>query len=858
MYNSTQSLDVRMLVLKRWNQAQTGDLFDETVGRRGQYISFQSYHFIDIYSSAEEPALLRTYEQLRDTKNVSVERTESTSNNGFFHDTHIVQSMMLLGENDDFWGSEAETMSIPFIQLVDSTNWVFEEIKQQLSGKIPVNTEQEDGQDQVNWALYYSLDFCDLVLFTKRLKMKSLHDLLWEMTQSDVIRDTFTINCFGYTFLKNYFEEKQQGTHYASSFVWDDELALSMNFSVRDMSVLPALSKVVSKTLKTEVHLQSNGKRTKQFWENRLSGRYDFRITTDMLKGDLILQLFCQINSLFHRQKDKPTAPFYGYEIALLIAPNDRRIPQKRTKSNSTKFENRIGIILEKLYDACISIKQPFMDYTTETLRALYELNRSGFSEEFVLSLLPSFSAFIELMRQATVFQMEAQPGSEYDKIAESILQMQQSYFSALNTLSLCTMHSERQFIHAPAFNASYFEIPPKTLAFYSAVTDHIASLLAESEKKKYYYLITPDFRSDIYVRPLNIHYKRDSTKHLAIINLPEKYFYQPEKAFMLLAHEVGHYEGNREREERAKCIFEMVGLLLLQYTMLNSCNQETIPQTARLFAREFGDYLFEKYQDDGVECVREIRALLDDIARFLDDVHHGLDFFTLEKDSEAVAQRWSKALYEKRKDAKIQRECSFLLKKIDDRMHTDYLASLAKESVFAGACDVITRSIINQLSSLQSQSRREEYQDIVYTSESITQAFSEAFADKQMLAVMGEQFNSGDYVELLKSGNKDEDISTAEQRLRFNAIRRIEQSIPLDDYFAIESSFQETVVESIVSYLHFTGESKTKETTDWCKRKWEQEYLGESNWIARCKIICNMLDSYKKRPVFKVSTLCN
>lgn len=84
MYDSTQSLDVRMLVLKRWNQAQTGDLFDETVGRRGQYISFQSYHFIDIYSSAEEPALLRTYEQLRDTKNVSVERTESTSNNVFF------------------------------------------------------------------------------------------------------------------------------------------------------------------------------------------------------------------------------------------------------------------------------------------------------------------------------------------------------------------------------------------------------------------------------------------------------------------------------------------------------------------------------------------------------------------------------------------------------------------------------------------------------------------------------------------------------------------------------------------------------------------------------------------------------
>lgn len=32
-----KKIDVKMLVLKRWNQAQTGKLFDENIKQRGQY-----------------------------------------------------------------------------------------------------------------------------------------------------------------------------------------------------------------------------------------------------------------------------------------------------------------------------------------------------------------------------------------------------------------------------------------------------------------------------------------------------------------------------------------------------------------------------------------------------------------------------------------------------------------------------------------------------------------------------------------------------------------------------------------------------------------------------------------------------
>lgn len=875
MCKPARSADVRMLVLKRWNQAQTGRLFDSVVGQRGQYISFQSYHFIDIYSSMDDPALLHSYKQLRDVKNVSTKDAEAPSHNGFFHDTHIVQSMMLLGENSDFWEEPAGVMNITFIQLDDSTSWDYDKIKREISNILHPNAERGGKRKQAKWALYYSLDFCDFVLFTKHLKLGALHDLLWELTQCKLVQDTFTTNCFKGAFLKDVFEEEEQGIAHSPSPIWDDELALSMNFSVRDASALSILTDTISKTLKADDSLQYNLEKRSLFQTNRLSGRYDFRITTGMLKGDLVLRLLYQIDSLFNEQGSETKNLLYSYEIVLLVEAQNWHLADKHTASRcsvyetsangvnnlpSETFKSEVNGVLKKLYDSCLERKlvtennsnQSCMEYILETIRTLHELNNSGFSEEFVLSVLPSLSAFIMIEEQAANFHTETREDSEQNNIESSLLQMQKNYFSALNTLALCTMHSERQFIHAPAFNASYFEIPPKMLAFYSAIADHIASLLTERIDKKYNYLIAPDFRSDIYVKPLNIHYKKDTTRHLAIINLPEKYFYQPEKAIMLLAHEVGHYEGNRAREERAKCIFEMVGLLLLRYTVLYPPKQKTPPQVARLFAREFGKFLFKKYQDSRKEHVREIQALLDDVACFLEDVQYGSDFFALDKDPEAMVQRWFRALYSRQNDAEIRQECRKLLATLDDRVHTDYLATLVDEASFAGACDVITRSIINQLSNLQNRSRYKDYMDIANTSESIIQAFSEAFADKQMLVVMGDQFNPVDYVNLLKDVQKDVGSAATEQLLRYNAVRHIERSIPKDGYFDLQDSFQETVVESIVSYLRFAGEPQAKKTNNWCKRKWEQEYLGETDWMARCKIICDMLAVYKGSQFFK------
>ena len=845
-----QPFNIKMLILKRWNQAQTGYLFDESVGQRGQYISFQSYHFIDVYPIEGDSAMSQAYERLQNKKVAGIEFENSSANGDRFNDTHMVQSITLLGEDGTFWKKPTEVMNITFIQQTDSTKWWYDAIKRQLLKKID-SKKTDSAWTQVEWALYYSLDFCDLVLFTKNLKLKHLNDLLWDMPlfqheNNTMIRDTFTITCFKYDFLRDFFKNEESNQNCDSSLGWDDEVALSINLSARDLSVLPSLLQGVSQSIDSVK-------------KNRLLGRYDFRITTEKLQGNQVLKVLYRIDTLFKDKSKNGNSMrrLNGYEVVPLVeAPIEAEYPNEKVSAVLGVFENEAEKIFNELYDLYIKENLPFIEYVTETIRSLHELNSSGFSEEFILSVLPSLVTFVEIAKQATSFYKSAATDFEREKIWESLLQMQKSYFNALNTLALCTMHSERQFIHAPAFNATYFEIPPKMLAFYNAITDHIASRLTAGENKKYYFIIAPDYRSDIFVRPLNVNYIDDTTRHLAIINLPEKYFYEPEKAILLLAHEVGHYEGERNREKRAELIFKMTGIILLQYAPIIKYKQIT-----RLLAEEFGDFLYGQYIENQ-RCVRKIKAQLDDVARFLTEVHYGIDYFTTARYQQEVVLRWCKALYKGWDQDVIRQECSEMLKNLDEGLQTDYFATIVDKDAFMGACDAIARSITNKLSDLIQPSMRTEYQNIADTSETIIQAFSEAFADKQMLTVIGEKFDQAkDYGKIIKDiqidvlkdmrGNLPEEsyIPTIEQKLRYNAIKRIEKNILEDDTFAIQDDFVLCeAVETIVSYLESVEDNQIEETDSWRGRAWEMEFLGAQDWRKRCEIICMVLGNYKKR----------
>ena len=66
--------DIKMLSLKRWNAPQPKALFEQSGVKYGDFISFRSYHFVDIKDVSYEiqnPALLGTYEALSEMRSDS-------------------------------------------------------------------------------------------------------------------------------------------------------------------------------------------------------------------------------------------------------------------------------------------------------------------------------------------------------------------------------------------------------------------------------------------------------------------------------------------------------------------------------------------------------------------------------------------------------------------------------------------------------------------------------------------------------------------------------------------------------------------------------------------------------------------
>lgn len=871
-----EKFDIKTLVLKRWDASKTKHLFDDN-HQRGQYVSFQSHHFIDILPSDDTDGLLGAYNNIRKLYYVeNKEESEKYRNSQHVPDVHIVQSIPLLGKKGAFWDTDANILYITLIQLSDSSRWEYDQIFQAINDFFATANQYKPESEQIStkhWSLYYSLDYCDYVLFTKDIKLNLLNDLLWEMAlirhgQFYVIRDTFTIISFGWNYLKNAFVQIENG----EDPVWDDVMSLSMNFCLRDISAVETLTNAIASI--------DNG--AIKCTNHRLSGRYDWNIFAGPTGGSQVIKIIYQINSIL-KQPDAWTAhntqsnlnqvqtqahpSISEYQINLLSDP-----PKfgAGVSPRHSKFDKYATTIINKLYGMFtqeyagkpLHFSASYADYAKETLRSLYELANSDFSEEFVLTVLPSLITFLRIVDQKQQFLRDEKDISAQEAIHASCAKLQKSYFTALNTLSLCTMHSERQFIHSPAFNANYFTIPPKLLAYYSAVVYQIANHLRDCtlEKPLYNYVIAPDYRTDIHVEPLNISYKTDTKDHLAIINLPEKYFYQPQKAVMLFAHEVGHYEGDRKRELRADCIFFLVGVCILRYSPLIGCisNQAEAVTNQNLWglmAASFGKYMKAQYDLQYKTEERDIHYLLASITEYLRICDYGLKYFREYRHKQNLISQWIDALKSITLDANMTDEIKGLLLSLSERDNTSYYYGLSNTPQCIGVCDAIARNIANHCEAIATEDA-DSYQRIVQICQDVVSLFSEAYADMQMVSILGtDYFNLEDYCETLEeieghgislvNVDSEEDLPTSHMLRYIILRRRLNGSIECNNQLL--PLLQETEVRCVLYYLAECQNSAClKSDTEFLSSMLSSIYRKEPNQKEWCESLCTVLADYE------------
>lgn len=737
--------DIRVLTLKRWNFPQTTPLFPserEGLLAAGEYISYSSHHFIHI-EECEHNSISGAYTRLdglrkeqRNLKDIGI---------------HTVQSMILLGEKGDFWDIPANVLYISFLQLTNDAVINIDTIRENINAII---SKRASG---ASWALYHSLDFCDLVLFTKGLTYDICSQALWDLSvirgkELSILRDAFTIYGFRQEFLKEAFQELDQNKYP----LWEDNASLSIQLSIQSFD----LWQKFENSLK-DAHIYY------QFF--RTFGRYDVRLVIESLPGGQILKILHLLDSLANESPDRA---FGGYEISMEAVGKCAMEETPTDTVQNRELEQVAAEVMKSLCNLSANADPDSADYVNETRCSLEALLKNGFSEEFVLSVLPTFLGFLQINIDVDNYRNHTRLAEdEKHFLKESQEKMTRYYFNSLNTLALCTMHSDRQFVQAPAFNAMYFDVPPKLLTFYSAIAREISSALKTDSDADYHFLIVPSYQRDINVRALELEMNENLSQHLAVAHLHESYFYHPILTIELFCHEVAHYQSNRHRADRAKYIFRTISFQLLANTPLNCTSGQTDGYLIfDILVESLADYLLNKFKKQMTNSTRNILFHYNDIRNFLLDNRFFTSLLMNPFDIHHICTGWQNALYEKRKqDSTLFDECFYkYLEGIQQTLRSDFLTELFRIDQDSMYCYEVFSRIIAYYASFPHEIPNNEFFDIC---DEILETFREAYADLRMIELLGEELSCEDYEEMFLQVDVDSNHKYYQKSLRHDTV---------------------------------------------------------------------------------------
>lgn len=580
-------MDIRILTLKRWNPPQRKSIYQEESKKYGEYISFQNYHFFDITEVQLESNTKKSdiFAQAHKTaKNIRIDFYKDAISD----DIYIQQNMILFGEKNQFWDkAPKERLYVTMFQLSNRNDVQIGELVKQMREMLQV----EFGQEQ-QWTLYYSLDFCDLVLLVKDISLFQMQSILWKFAPErnqvfSNIRDTITLFGYEYYFLKMCFTLYEQILKTGS----DVKRLEDVQYIQKDSRLKADLSIVLSvqdanvwSRLKTELE------RIISIIPYRILGRCDIQLVVQDVTDVQAICVLYWIDHFCVCENGKQEA-FGCYEAVQLTPYDEKNYPtQGQDCVIEESFWRRVKACTDALlpkYEETLQNNGISIDgYAFEFNRALLALLKNGFAEEFALSVFQPFMGYLcccvnaqqEIRQRPTLFYT-----------------FQHNLFQALGTLGQCVMHGERQFIQAPGFNASLFDVPPKLVAFYAGIADRITRVLDyEKENRTFFFLFSPDFRPDFYVKPIT--FGSEGESKICILYLNEKIFYNPVAVINMMCHEIAHYVGNkaRHREERTKAIMECICAYLLYTALPMASNEE---QFVDILVTAFSEEILQEYK---------------------------------------------------------------------------------------------------------------------------------------------------------------------------------------------------------------------------------------------------------------------
>lgn len=158
------------------------------------------------------------------------------------------------------------------------------------------------------------------------------------------------------------------------------------------------------------------------------------------------------------------------------------------------------------------------------------------------------------------------------------------------------------------------------------------------------------------------------------------------------------------------------------------------------------------------IEPIQGIEYHLTDVCNFLEDVGFGFQIFEDAEYIENIQDRWRKRIYREviKGNDSVLDEVNQCMGLIEKTLYTEYFTELLEyESDYEMCFDILVRRIVLSVRDIRkSWLAKGERGEFTYSEicKAITLAFSEAFADLQIMEIMGEMLTYCDYEQLLDS----------------------------------------------------------------------------------------------------------
>lgn len=499
----------------------------------GRYVSTGYFNYISIYNIKDDmgtplDSLFEIHQKSEEIINVPEDDECSYQFVKVFTNVDNNGSGYIKDEISEFWDEEKLLIFVSMIHI--GNNDLTEVINN-------VNENLSNLSD--NYLIYFTFDYSDIIIFLKSDKitdyMSRISKLNYDLDQK-LIEDSYTI--YGYSadsyerLYKENCSKKFDEISWGDFFREEEGFFASINIGLESKNKLKELIKDAKK----------NQRSVKIY---RMYGRHDISIVNHNANSKWLLYILMRLDNLSSKENNDDENGMILYETFIKSALPTKDINYKATTSPSEKekFYNIVKNKLNKEFEnLCFSLdnNERFLRYqypVQEIKNSVLSIIKNNFAEEFVISMLESF---IILMRHMKYMIDNMKDGKENEYIFNKFVN---DYFNALNCLVSTVMHSDRQFIQATSFNAIFFDVPPKLVAYYSSLIHQFKTLMRGKKEKQYAFIFAPNLESGITLRSLSK--ETPPEDRIISISITEESMYNFKSVFRRLAHETAHYAGD-------------------------------------------------------------------------------------------------------------------------------------------------------------------------------------------------------------------------------------------------------------------------------------------------------------------------